>query len=222
MVYCDAVPTVVANALDMTGYPWKAVSSIDSAERLAPEEGWVAALVLANEFEQATLFCRAMRERNRPNTPLLLTLGREQLSHLDVVDDLFDDFLVLPAQEGELEARLRHLIWRASGGTHPELIEYGGLVLNLATYQATVKGRPLDMTYMEYELLKYFATNPGRAFSREELLRQVWGYEYYGGARTVDVHVRRLRAKLGEEHAQLIQTLRSVGYIFGRPSGLTF
>ena len=88
--------------------------------------------------------------------------------------------------------------------------------LNLETYQASIAGRPLDLTYMEYELLKFLAQNPGKVFTREILLSRVWGYEYYGGARTVDVHVRRLRAKLGEEHAGLIQTVRSVGYRFGQ------
>src|SRR5205807_1250807 len=92
--------------------------------------------------------------------------------------------------------------WPASRGrrrgrrTRPELIEYGPLVLNLETYQAACSGRPLDLTYMEYELLKFLATHPGKVFTRETLLSRVWGYEYYGGARTVDVHIRRLRAKL--------------------------
>ena len=77
-------------------------------------------------------------------------------------------------------------------------------------------GKVLDLTYMEYELLRFLAARPGKVFTRETLLSRVWGYEYYGGARTVDVHVRRLRAKLGEEHAHLIQTVRSVGYRFGQ------
>ena len=89
-------------------------------------------------------------------------------------------------------------------------------MLNLETYEAAVEGRSLDLTYMEYELLKFLAGNPGKVFTREVLLNRVWGYEYYGGARTVDVHVRRLRAKLGEENASLIQTVRSVGYRFGQ------
>ena len=89
-------------------------------------------------------------------------------------------------------------------------------MLNFETYQAGIDGKPLDLTYMEYELLKFFVTHPGKVFTREQLLSRVWGYEYYGGARTVDVHVRRLRAKLGEEHANLIQTVRSVGYRFGQ------
>ena len=100
--------------------------------------------------------------------------------------------------------------------TRPELVEYGPLVLNLETYQAAIEGTPLDLTYMEYELLKFLASHPGKVFTRETLLSRVWGYDYYGGARTVDVHVRRLRAKLTEEHAALIQTVRSVGYRFGQ------
>ena len=96
------------------------------------------------------------------------------------------------------------------------LVEYGELVLDLVSYQATIAKRPLDLTYMEYELLKFLAQNPGKVFTREILLSRVWGYEYYGGARTVDVHIRRLRAKLGEEHANLIATVRSVGYRFGQ------
>ena len=89
-------------------------------------------------------------------------------------------------------------------------------MLNLETYQASVASKPLSLTFMEYELLKFLATHPGKVFTRETLLSRVWGYEYYGGARTVDVHVRRLRAKLGEEHANLISTVRSVGYRFGQ------
>src|SRR4029078_5248976 len=116
----------------------------------------------------------------------------------------------------EVEARLRHLLFEGFSQVKNETVEYSGLALNVDTYQATIEGRPLDLTYMEYELLKFLAQNPGKVFTREILLSRVWGYEYYGGARTVDVHVRRLRAKLGEEQANLIQTVRSVGYRFGQ------
>jgi two-component system, OmpR family, alkaline phosphatase synthesis response regulator PhoP len=151
-----------------------------------------------------------------PLEPLLLLVSGAQLGDLELRDELFDDFCLYPFQPLELEARLKHLFWRAGRGTQPELVEYGALVLNLETYQAAIDGQPLDLTYMEYELLKFLAAHPGRVFTRETLLSRVWGYEYYGGARTVDVHIRRLRAKLGEEHANLIQTVRSVGYRFGQ------
>jgi DNA-binding response OmpR family regulator len=160
--------------------------------------------------------CRALRKRDVPMEPVLLLVVASQLDELELREDLFDDICVLPLRTGELEARLRHLFWRTGRGTRPELIEYGQLILNLETYQAAIAGRPLDLTYMEYELLKFLATHPGKVFTREMLLSRVWGYEYYGGARTVDVHIRRLRAKLTEEHAGLIHTVRSVGYRFGQ------
>ena len=101
-------------------------------------------------------------------------------------------------------------------GTAPELVEYGGLVLNLETYQAAIDGRPARPHLHGVRAAQVPAQHPGKVFTRETLLSRVWGYEYYGGARTVDVHIRRLRAKLGEEHANLIQTVRSVGYRFGQ------
>ena len=157
-----------------------------------------------------------LRKRDVPLEPLLMLVSGAQLADLELREDLFDDFCLWPFQPRELEARLKHLFWRTGRGTRPELVEYAELALNLETYQAAVAGKPLDLTYMEYELLKFLVSHPGKVFTRETLLSRVWGYEYYGGARTVDVHIRRLRAKLGEEHANLIQTVRSVGYRFGQ------
>ena len=96
-----------------------------------------------------------------------------------------------------------------------EILRFRDLELNTATYQATVGGGPRDLTFMEYELLRFFVENRGRVWSREQILSKVWGYDYFGGSRTVDVHVRRLRAKLGEERSSWITTVRSVGYRFG-------
>ena len=116
-------------------------------------------------------------------------------------------------------ARIEHLLIRTEADAEDtNVISYGPLRLNVETYQAMVDERALDLTYMEYELLRYLTAQPGKVFSREVLLSEVWGYDYYGGARTVDVHVRRLRAKLGEEHASLITTVRSVGYRLGQAS----
>jgi DNA-binding response OmpR family regulator len=157
-----------------------------------------------------------MRKHADASTPVMLLIGGAQLGELEHRDDLFDDFCLTPFHPAELEARLRHLLAADVDVQRADLVEYAELTLNLETYQASIAGRPLDMTYMEYELLKFLAQNPGKVFTREILLSRVWGYEYYGGARTVDVHIRRLRAKLGEEHANLIQTVRSVGYRFGQ------
>ena len=217
LVFPDPAPEPLARVLDEAGYPWKAISREADVENLQPEDGWSGAIVCADvHAEGGFSLCRAVRKRDIPLEPLLLVALESQLDDLELREDLFDDFVVSPFRPGELEARLKHLFWRTGTGTRPELIEYGPLVLNLETYQAAIAGRQLDLTYMEYELLKFLATHPGKVFTRETLLSRVWGYEYYGGARTVDVHVRRLRAKLSEEHANLIQTVRSVGYRFGQ------
>ncbi|HZD64981.1 MAG TPA: response regulator transcription factor [Acidimicrobiales bacterium] len=169
------------------------------------------------DADGAFTLCRALRRRDLPVSPLLIMVEADQLADLELREELFDDLCVVPFHPAELEARLKHLFWRSGRGTRPELVEYGPLVLNLETYQAAVGGHPLDLTYMEYELLRFLATHPGRVFTRETLLSRVWGYEYFGGARTVDVHIRRLRAKLGDQHAPLIHTVRSVGYRLGQP-----
>ena len=221
-VFADPVAPELARTLDLGGFRWKDVSSSEEAFEQEPSGGWAGAIVdctsrgRAGDTAAAWAFVRSLRKRD-PGTPRLLALlSGAQLDELSLRDDLFDDFCLTPFHPAELEARIRHLLWRTGGGARPEMIEYRDLALNLETYQATIEGRPLDLTYMEYELLKFLAQNPGKVFTREMLLSRVWGYEYYGGARTVDVHVRRLRAKLGEENAGLIQTVRSVGYRFGQ------
>ena len=127
-----------------------------------------------------------------------------------------DDLLLHTAGPAEVEARLRLAIGRRTQTATqlPDEIRSGGLVVNEATYSARMNGRSLDLTFKEFELLKFLAQHPGRVFTRAQLLQEVWGYDYFGGTRTVDVHVRRLRAKLGAENEALIGTVRNVGYRF--------
>jgi DNA-binding response OmpR family regulator len=218
LVFPDPPPPVLAQTLDLSGWPWKAVRDEHAARRSEPDAGWAGAIVCTDtEPESAFALCRALRKTDHPLEPLLLLVNGAQLGELELRDDVYDDFCLTPFHPRELEARLKHLFWKAGKGAgRAELLEHGPLILNLETYQAAIANRPLDLTYMEYELLKFLASHPGKVFSRETLLSRVWGYDYYGGARTVDVHIRRLRAKLGEEHANLIQTVRSVGYSFGQ------
>lgn len=221
LVFPDPAPALLVQTLDLAGIPWKAVTNASVATQMEPADGWSGAIICADDDpEGAFAMCRSLRKRDAVLEPLLLLVAGAQLGELELREDLFDDFCLAPFHPKELEARLQHLFFRTGQSTRAELVEYGDLVLNLETYQAAFNKQPLDLTYMEYELLKFFATHPGKVFSREQLLSRVWGYEYYGGARTVDVHVRRLRAKLGEEHANLIQTVRSVGYRFGQPRSL--
>jgi DNA-binding response OmpR family regulator len=132
-----------------------------------------------------------------------------------------DEILLPTTGPAELDARLRLLVARRSakhqGAGRSGALMLGELVIDEATYTARLKGRPLNFTYKEFELLKYLAQHAGRVFTRAQLLQEVWGYDFFGGTRTVDVHVRRLRAKLGPEHEQLIGTVRNVGYKFVRP-----
>jgi DNA-binding response OmpR family regulator len=131
-----------------------------------------------------------------------------------------DDIVLDTCGPAELDARLR-LVADRNGlnvDTAPEHVNVGDLTIDETTYTARLAGRALDLTYKEFELLKFLAQHPGRVFSRSHLVQEVWGYDYFGGTRTVDVHVRRLRAKLGAEHEAMIGTVRNVGYKFVRPS----
>ncbi len=221
-VFPNPAPIDVARTLDLAGYSWKAVKSSEILNQLEPTNGWAGAVIdCSDDPEGGWAMCRALRRRDLPVNRIIVFVSGAQLADLEMRDDLFDDFCLAPFHSRELDSRLRHLFYTEMTVARESLIEYGGLVLNTETYQASFAGNPLDLTYMEYELLKFLAQNPGKVFSREILLSRVWGYEYYGGARTVDVHIRRLRAKLGEEHANLIETVRSVGYRFGQSRWLS-
>ncbi len=216
VLFPNPPPPSLVRALDLDGYGWAAIQSTSDLADVEPADGFTGAIIVADEHADAAWsLCRDLRKRDVPIEPLLLLVSGNQLDELTSRDDHYDDFIITPFHPRELQARLRHLLWRAGRGIRPELVEFGPIVLNIETYQASVDGRPLDLTYMEYELLRFLTAQPGKVFTREALLNRVWGYEYYGGARTVDVHVRRLRSKLGEEHASLIQTIRSVGYKIG-------
>jgi len=126
----------------------------------------------------------------------------------------FDDFIVYPALAEEVTARVRRAIWLKSGVESDNTLRAGDLHIDLANYKAYVAGRPIDLTYKEFELLRFLATNRDKVFTREALLNRVWGYDFYGGARTVDVHIRRLRSKIEDRAHTFIETVRNVGYRF--------
>ncbi|MGH9304581.1 MAG: winged helix-turn-helix transcriptional regulator [Acidimicrobiales bacterium] len=216
LVFPDPPSDFVADMLGPAGYAIAAVASSVDAVGVEPGEGFIGAVVdVRTDPGNGYGLLRALRKRDKPLSPVLLVVSGRQLDDLDFGEGLFDDFVVEAASPQEGEIRLARLLAPRGMGNRHDVIVYGPLALNLETYQAVVERRPLDLTYMEYELLRFLASHPGKVFTREILLSRVWGYEYFGGARTVDVHIRRLRAKLGEEHAHLIETVRSVGYRFG-------
>jgi DNA-binding response OmpR family regulator len=144
--------------------------------------------------------------------PLLLILTEGGLTAVSA-DWGADDVILDSAGPAEVDARIRLAIGRQAQEHTATKIQTSGVVIDEASYSAKVQGKPLDLTFKEFELLRFFATHPSRVFTREQLLSEVWGYDYFGGTRTVDVHVRRLRAKLGDLE-QLIGTVRNVGYRF--------
>ena len=173
------------------------------------------------ELAQARDLCRLIRTTGSDQPVVLIVTegGLAVVTH----DWGMDDVVLHTCGPAELEARIKLAIGRLAARRDqddPEahVIRSGEVVVDDASYTAKVGGRSLDLTFKEFELLKYLAQHPGRVFSRQQLLQEVWGYDYFGGTRTVDVHVRRLRAKLGPEHETLIGTVRNVGYRFVIPT----
>lgn len=145
------------------------------------------------------------------DVPALIAVTLPRLPSLDFSAGAAD-FVLKPLVPAELYARLRQLDWKSAAFGSAELIKIDDLVIDVAGYEARLRGRKLELTHQEFELLKFLAASRGKAFTREQLLRKVWGYRYAGGTRTVDIHVRRLRMKLGPTLGGLVETVRHVGY----------
>jgi DNA-binding response OmpR family regulator len=145
---------------------------------------------------------------------LLVIVAEDTLADFRLPVQVKSDFVVRGATSEECSARIRQMLWPGNENSSSDFVTVDTMTLNLATYQVQVNGNPLDLTYLEYALLAFLVTHPGRTYSRDALLRRVWGFDYYGGSRTVDVHVRRVRAKLGPELAQHLETVRGVGYLW--------
>jgi len=142
---------------------------------------------------------------------LIVLVPEDQFDRIGL-DLAVDDFVLLPANPAELARRIERALWRRHGVDSENFVHCGVLTLDLSNYRVTVGGEPLVMTFKEYELLRFLAMNAGRVFTREQLLNRVWGYDYFGGARTVDVHIRRIRSKIEIHGHSFIETVRNVGY----------
>ena len=149
--------------------------------------------------------------------PLVLLMTEDQLGRIDFGWGV-EDYLTLPVSAKRLAERLNFLVWKLHKVSLKNGFSQGGLVIDFERYEVHVKGEPVDLTYKEFELLKFLASHPGKPFTREVLLDKVWGYDYYGGTRTVDVHIRRLRSKIELGGAAYIETVRNVGYKFLAPT----
>lgn len=184
--------------------------------RLTPEslqtvtEADLLVVDATDDLGAASQVCRmaATRETHRP---ILVVITEGSLAALKS-NWGFEDWILPRAGPAEVETRLRLLTERAGGPPGSRGVTIGELAIDEDTYIIRLRGRPLDLTFREFELLSFLANNPNRVFTRSQLLSEVWGYDYFGGTRTVDVHIRRLRAKLGPEHEHFLATVRGVGY----------
>ena len=152
--------------------------------------------------------------------PLIALFQESRLEEAGVLSGI-SDFVLLPLRPAELVARARQAIRRTLPQEDPDVIRVGGLVINPTRYEVSLDGRRIDLRFKEYELLRLMASHPGRVFTREALLNEVWGYHYFGGTRTVDVHIRRLRSKIEDSDHAFIETIWQVGYRLRDPSSGT-
>jgi DNA-binding response OmpR family regulator len=203
----------LAEALERANLRVTACPLVEVRERL---DGANFAALLVNVTEPAA-FSAAQRlwqgDALPSRTATVALVSHEQVQDIDASWPL-DEFVVQPASAEELVARVRRAIWRRAGPESAQLLRCGDLVIDQANYKAFIGGAPVDLTYKEYELLRFLALNQDKVCTREMLLNRVWGYDFYGGARTVDVHIRRLRSKIEDRAHTFIETVRNVGYRF--------
>ena len=210
LILTSAANNDVLPALALLSHSAKLIPA--QAEQLihAPDSDLILVDARSNLAASKSL-CQILRTMGTA-TPLLLVITEGGLAAVSP-DWGIDDVILDTAGPAEVDARIRLTAGRTAHTTQSNTIRAAGVVIDEASYSAKVHGKPLDLTYKEFELLRFLAAHPSRVFTREQLLSEVWGYDYFGGTRTVDVHVRRLRAKLGDQES-LIGTVRNVGYRF--------
>ncbi len=186
-------------------------TALDPARLEAIERDVPAVLLLDLRDLSAAAIARLADVSGEHDLALVYACGAEQLERLPL-DSPADDFIVLPAAAGELRRRIERALYRRHGIDRENFVRCGVLTIDLANYRVTVADEAVVLTFKEYELLRYLAMNAGRVSTREQLLNRVWGYDYFGGARTVDVHIRRIRSKIEIHGHTFIETVRNVGY----------
>jgi DNA-binding response OmpR family regulator len=181
-------------------------------ERLARWKNLMIVIEAGEDVPRALRTLRKLKEDGPlADRPVIIAITVARLPALDVSAG-FDDFVLMPLVPAELYARLRQLDWHSATFGTEEVLKVDELVIDIAGYEARLHGRRLELTHQEFELLRFLSQHRGRVFTRDQLLERVWGYQYAGGTRTVDIHVRRVRAKLGAHAGGLIETVRNVGY----------
>jgi len=218
LLTADPKPDSVLPSLTLLPHAVRSVPT-EVASLLEAASADVAIVDARHDLAAARGLCRLLGTTGA-SVPVVAVVNEGGLVAVSV-DWGIDEILLPGTGPAEIDARLRLLVGRRGGLVNAESagkVTLGELVIDEGTYTARLRGRPLDLAYKEFELLKYLAQHAGRVFTRAQLLQEVWGYDFFGGTRTVDVHVRRLRAKLGPEYEALIGTVRNVGYKAVRPA----
>ncbi|WP_417510993.1 response regulator transcription factor [Microbacterium sp.] len=200
----------VLAALDLLSHRVRQIPA-EPAQLVNAPESDVVIVDGRKDLAGAKSLCRLLRTTGQ-TSPLILVVTEGGMTAVSGEWGI-DDVLLVDAGPAETDARIRLALARAEATAEPTRVQASGVTIDEQSYSAKLHGRPLDLTFKEFQLLHFLATHPSRVFTREQLLSEVWGYDYFGGTRTVDVHVRRLRAKLGDQE-QIIGTVRNVGYRF--------
>jgi two-component system alkaline phosphatase synthesis response regulator PhoP len=206
----EAVREEIAGRLTAAGHKVVQAESLGRGDHHPAD----AVILYSEDAGQLASGCGAVRRHpSLKDLPLLAVVAERLLKELDLSAGM-EEVLVYPFKPAELLLRVNLVLWRRDKSGSSQILKIGELTIDLANYVVRFRGETLELTLKEYELLSYLASNPGRVFTRAVLLNNVWGYEYFGGTRTVDVHIRRLRAKLGDWGEEMIETVRGVGYRF--------
>lgn len=213
-IFPEKVPTEIKNLLSLRGYRLTIVSSWERALDELEENDFCLYLI---RYFLALGFVNHMSGhlselREKQNLPAIAIVEKQELKPGEMLRG-FNDFLLEPFSQEELLCRIGRLLTSPAGEGKNSLV-VGDLGIDFEKFQVFLSGRPISLTYKEFQLLKHLVTNKGRVFSRSALLNQVWGYDYFGGDRTVDVHIRRLRSKIEDSKHSFIETVRNVGYRF--------
>jgi len=183
-------------------------------EQVTKESPDLVVLEIDRRANSSAIWGLAQKIKQAKPLPVIALVNKETLGNLDAKLNLIDDFLLKPGDASELLLRVKRLLEDTGSTDNSELIECGDLVIDLASCEVTLNERLVELTFKEYELLRFLASHQGRVFTRDSLLNEVWGYDYFGGDRTVDVHIRRLRSKIEDATHTFIETVRNIGYRF--------
>jgi DNA-binding response OmpR family regulator len=202
----------LSSGLAERGYACSVTHDAEAAVNRIDEPPFDLVLLAGDSGSQIGAIARRMKQEK--DLPVMALIEREMLADINGYPDVIDDFVIRPYDLRELNLRVARLLRKTGRADSGELIRCGDLIIDQARCEVAVAGRPIDLTYREYELLRFLAGHVGRVYTRDALLDKVWGYDYYGGDRTVDVHIRRLRSKVEDSAHSFIETVRNIGYRF--------